>query len=187
MNLITPVILIIISIGTFFMYIDPNYQGDNLGNGKQSIKALLAEDAEYQNALNNTAAIGRKREALIAKKGQFSTENLTRLEKLLPDNIDNIKLVIDMNRIAQNHTLVLRNVKLDTGVRSDESRIGQDNNKYGTVGLSFTVSSSYTNFQNFLNDLERSLRLVDITSLSVKGSDTNIYDFSVELKTYWLK
>ncbi len=187
MNLITPVILIIISIGTFFMYIDPNYQGDNLSNGNRSIKSLLAEDAEYQDALNNTAEISRKREALITKKSQFNTEDIIRLEKLLPDNIDNIKLVIDMNRIAQNHSLILRNVKLDTGNKSNDGKIGQDNNKYGTVGLSFTVSSSYNAFQNFLADMEKSLRLVDITGLSVKGSDTNVYEFSVELKTYWLK
>ena len=187
MNLITPVILIIISLGIFFGYVDPNYRGENLSNGNRSIQSLLAEDNEYQTALNNTTEIRKKREALVNKRGQIDPEALAKLEKLLPDNVDNIRLVIDMNRIAQNHSLVLKNLKLDTAMKTETGKLGPDNSKYGTVGLSFSVNSSYDNFQNFLTDLEKSLRLVDIIDLSVTGNDTNLYDFSVSLKTYWLK
>ena len=188
MNLITPVILIIISIGTFFAYVDPNYRGENLSNGKRSILSLQAENTEYQDALKNATEIRNKREALISKKGAINPSDLEKLEKLLPDNIDNIRLVIDMNRIAQNHALVLKNIKLNTAAKPEAgAKLGQNNTKYGTVGLSFSVNSSYDNFQNFLSDLEKSLRLVEITDLSVTGNDTGIYDFSVGLKTYWLK
>jgi Tfp pilus assembly protein PilO len=187
MNLITPLILIIISIGTFFVYIDPNYRGENLSNGNLSVKNLQTELAKYEKALNDTTTIRKNRENLVQKMSQINPDNLSKLEKLLPDNVDNIKLVIDMNRIAQNHTLNLKNIKLDTGIKTDSDKLGQDNSKYGTVGLSFSVSSSYGNFQNFLNDLEKSLRLVDITDLSVTANDNGIYDFSVSLKTYWLK
>lgn len=187
MNLITPIILIIISIAVFFGYIDPNYRGTDLSGGRRSIQSLQAEDGEYQTALNNTTEIRKKREALVVKRGEINPNDLTKLEKLLPDNVDNIKLVIDMNQIAQNHTLTLKNIKLNTSPTADPNKLGQDNSKYGTVSLSFTVSSSYDNFQNFLTDLEKSLRLVDITDLSVTGNETGVYDFSVGLKTYWLK
>lgn len=187
MNLITPIILIIISLGTFFMYVDPNYRGTNLGNGSRSVLDLQKEDGEYQAALNNTTAIRMKRQSLVDKQGQINPDSLSRLEALLPDNVDNIKLVIDMNQIAQNHSLTLKNIKLDNAVKADPSKLGQDDSKYGTVGLSFTVNSSYDNFQNFLTDLEKSLRLVEITDLAVTGNDTGIYEFSVGLKTYWLK
>jgi Tfp pilus assembly protein PilO len=187
MNLITPLILIIISIGIFFGYVDPNYRGTDLGNGKKSITSLQIEDAEYKKALSNTTKIRDQRKALVDKNAAMDPVALAKLEKLLPDNIDNIKLVINMNQIAQNRTLTLKNIKLDTSVKSDTNQLGKDNSKYGTVGLSFTVTSSYDNFQNFLNDLEKSLRLVEITDLSVSGSDTGIYEFSVGIKTYWLK
>jgi Tfp pilus assembly protein PilO len=187
MNFITPIILIIISIGTFFIYVDPNYRGQNLSGGNRSVQSLQAEDSEYQTALNNTTAIRAKRDALTAKRSNFDPNDLSRLEQLLPDNIDNIKLVIDMNQIAKNHTLALKNIKLDTNIKPNPAQLGADQSKYGTVGLSFTVSSSYDNFQSFLSDLERSLRLVEITNLAVSGNDSGIYDFSVGLKTYWLK
>ncbi len=187
MNLITPIILIIISIATFFGYIDPAYRGTDLSDGVRSVQSLQAEQAEYQKALNNSNEIRRKRESLVQKRGEINPINLVKLQKLLPDNIDNIKLVIDIRNIAENHALTLKNIKLDTAVKEETNKLGQDNSKYGTVGLSFLVTSSYDNFQNFLTDLEKSQRLVDVTDLSVIGNDTGVYDFSVGLKTYWLK
>jgi Tfp pilus assembly protein PilO len=187
MNFITPIILILISFGVFFGYVDKNYRGENLGGEKRSVKSLMAEESEYKSALDNTVNLRSKREQLIDKRSQITPADLERLEKLLPDNIDNIKLVIDMNNIAADHGLTLKSIKLDTEVKSDSSKLGKDENKYGIVGLTFSVSASYENFLNFLTNLEKSLRLVDITDLSVSGSDSGVYDFTVGLKTYWLK
>ena len=187
MNIITPLILIIISIGTFFAYTDKNYRGTELANGDKSIQELQAEYANYQEALTNDQAIREQRQKLQDKKGKFSEENIVKLEKLLPDNIDNIKLIIDMNNIASKRGLELKGAKLDTSVKTDPNKLGADNSKYGTVGISFSVVSSYDNFQVFLKDLEKSLRLVEVTDLSVTGNNNGLYDFSVGLKTYWLK
>lgn len=187
MNIITPLILIIISIGTFFAYIDPNYRGENLSNGKRSIVSLQEEVNQYEQALSDTIAIRAKRQEIQNQKSSFDPKQVEKLEKLLPDNIDNIKLIIDMNNIATKHNLVLKGAKLDTTAKADPNKLGEDNNKYGTIGISFSVTTSYKKFQDFLTDLERSLRLVDITDLSVSGNNTGLYDFNVMLKTYWLK
>jgi len=169
------------------MYIDPNYRSTNLGNGAKSIQELQNEEVQYKASLDNSSAIRKKRQDLVDKEGSINPTNLSNLQKLLPDNIDNIKLVIGMNQIAQDHNLTLKDVKLDTSIKTDPNKLGVDTSKHGTVGLSFSVASSYDNFQTFLTDLEKSLRLVEITDLSVTGSDNGIYTFSVGLKTYWLK
>lgn len=187
MNFITPIILIIISIAAFFGYIDPTYRGENLGEGKRSVQSLRLEDGEYQKALNDTQKIREQRDSLQDRSNSFDPEEIKKLEQLLPNNVDNIKLVMDMNHIASIHGLILKNIKLDTAVKADPSKLGADNNPYGTVGLSFSVTASYDNFQNFLVDLEKSLRLVDIVDLSVSANDTGLYEFAVGLRTYWLK
>ncbi len=169
----------------FFGYVDPNYRGNDQEN--RSVKSLLAEDAQYQEALNNSSKIRQKRDALIQKKNDFSEDQINRLEELLPDNVDNIKLVISIKNIAQNHGLVLKNIKLNSAPVTDNKKLGADHSKYGTVGLSFAVAANYSSFQNFLKDLEKSLRLVDVTDLAVNANDVGTYDFSVSLKTYWLK
>ena len=185
MNILTPLILIIISFGVFFGYVDPNYRGTDVNS--PSVQSLQAEDGQYQSALNNSSKIRQQRDALTTKMENMTADQLSRLQELLPDNVDNIKLVIDMNNIAQNHSLVLKSVKLNTSAGTNPTALGASTAKYGTVGLSFTVTASYNDFQNFLTDLEKSLRLVDITDLSVTGNNTNLYDFSVGLNTYWLK
>ena len=168
------------------MYTDPNYRGMDPIN--RSVISLQEEDKTYQETLNSADEIRKKRDTLIDKRGRINPEDLAKLEQLLPDNVDNIKLVIDINQIAQNHGLVLKNIKLNSIKEADaDSTLGQVVSKYGTVGLSFLINSSYDNFQNFLTDLEKSLRLVEITELNVTGNDTGLYDFSVNLKTYWLK
>ena len=169
------------------MYTDKIYRGSGFGEESRNIQSLLAEDAEYQKALTNTTALKAKRQVLVDKMNQMNSESLTKLESMLPDNIDNIKLIIDMDNIANQHNLVLKGAKLDTSAKTDPSKLGSDDSKYGTIGISFSVTASYENFQNFLTDLEKSLRLVEITDLSVSGNNTGLYDFSVGLKTYWLK
>lgn len=186
MNLITPIILIIVSIGVFFAYINPNYRGTDPEN--KSIQVLRDENKEYLDALNNSEIIRSKRETLMNKNKQFNQDKVADLEKLLPDNIDNIKLVKSIDDIAKSRALALKNIKLDTStVTADPKKLGAENKKYGTVGLSFSVSASYDNFYLFLKDLEKSLRLMDVVDLSVTGNDSGLYDFSVSLKTYWLK
>ena len=92
-----------------------------------------------------------------------------------------------MTNIANQHNLTLKGARLDTNAKIDPNKLGADTSKYGTVGISFSVSATYEKFQDFLADLEKSLRLVEITDLSVSGNNTGLYDFSVGLKTYWLK
>jgi len=187
MNILTPLILIIISIGTFFAYIDPNYRGQNLANGEKSVQQLQKEESDFQTALTRSSEIRAKRQQLQDKKGSFDLGDLAKLEKLLPDNIDNIKLIIDITNIATKHNLELKGAKLETGVKTDSNKLGAVDMKYGTVGISFSVTASYAKFQDFIADLEKSLRLVEITDLAVNGNTTGLYDFSIGLKTYWLK
>ena len=65
--------------------------------------------------------------------------------------------------------------------------IGKDNSAYGSLGVSFTTSASYNTFLAFIRDLEKSLRIMDITAIQFGASDTQVYDYSVDIRTYWLK
>jgi hypothetical protein len=56
------------------------------------------------------------------------------------------------------------------------------------VTLGFSVNGSYGVFQSFLVDLAQSLRVVDITSVTVGAGDRpGSYQYNIEVKTYWLK
>ncbi len=192
MSFIVPIILILTSIGIFFGYIDPNYKGDVPADSSvkyqdYSIQALQQVTSGFNEIAQNSTNIIQKRDTLIAKKKNISTEDTDRLEKLLPSNIDNIRLIIEIGKIATGRGLTLRNVSVGNFNGNNAQAAADTNTTYGTLSLSFTVTSNYNNFLNFLSDLEDNLRIIDVTGISFNATDSGNYDFNVTLNTYWLK
>ncbi len=106
------------------------------------------------------------------------------LKKFLPDSIDNVRLIIDINQIASDNGMTIRNISIKG---NDSNSIGPDSRTYGIATLGFSVSGPYQTFKKFLTALETSLRLVDVTSLSFSAGDKDQYEYNVEIKAYWLK
>jgi Tfp pilus assembly protein PilO len=178
MSNLASIILIVASLGLFFGYIDPTYK-----NVKQEI---TAKKEEYAKALENSKNVREERSRLVAKYTTIKEENIDKLTKMLPDNIDNVRLLIDLDEIAKGHSMRIRDFRTDTGEKSDT--IGKGVAGYGTLTVTFSTTATYNTFLAFLKDLEQSLRILDVTTISFASSDTNdVYDYSISLKTYWLK
>ncbi len=186
-----PTLLIIAALGLFFTFTDSTYT---------KVKELKTKVADLNDALGRSKEILKKRTDLQNQYKSFSARDLESIEKLLPNNVDNIQLILDINGIARNHGMVLKGIKIGgdqtasantTATASQTSAapraLGPDKSTIGSLTLSFNVSASYEDFISFIKDLEQSLRIVDITSLSFKVSDTGPYQYAVTIKTYWLK
>jgi len=190
MKPLTPIIFIIVSVIIFFTVTDPIYK---------EVKDLKVKYAEYQDVLDKSAQLLKQRKALQDKYDSFSKEDLDRLQKLLPDVVDNVRLIIDMQGIADQpeFKLKLANIRLDestvskAGVKApasgSPSSVTSGEGKYGVIPMGFSVSTDYNTFLSFLEALESSLRIVDITNISLTPGANNVYSFNVSLKTYWLK
>lgn len=190
MNFIVPIILIIASLGVFFGYVDPNYRGQGTGNAADystyGVIPLQAELTKFQDIANSSNKIVAERESLVQKKNTITDADQTKLEKLLPSNIDNIRLIIEISDIAKKRNLLVKNISVGD-IKQSTNSVGPNNSAYGTLSMSFTVNSSYSNFISFLQDLESNLRIVDITNINFAATDSGFYDFSVSFNTYWLK
>ena len=53
------------------------------------------------------------------------------------------------------------------------------------VTLKFTAT--YEDFLDILRDIESSLRLIEVSSISFEPGDSAQYEYTVKLKTFWLK
>ncbi len=185
MRLILPSILIISAIGLFAMYTNNAYQGP------EGIKSLQAQVAAFDEALDKAQELKKNRDSLLSKRNTFAAQDLQRLERILPDNVDNIRFVIDINGIAARRNLSLKNVALGTISDAKESRsalsIGSSGDPVGSAEISFSVVATYEEFLAFLQDLERSLRIVDVENISFSSaSAAGKYDFELTIRTYWL-
>ncbi len=183
MRSLLPLILVIAAVGLFAGYVNPTYQ---------ATKTIAAQVDSYNQALTTSKQLRAQRDTLLSKRATFSTDDVQKLERMLPDNVDNIRLIIDINNIAARHSLTLKNVSLGTVSSASTARsavaVGASGDPVGSVELGFTTSASYANFAAFLTDLEHSLRLVDIEKLNFKVADPkiDINDYTFTIRTYWL-
>jgi Tfp pilus assembly protein PilO len=184
MKPLTPIIFIIVSIAVFFAFTDPIYK---------EVKELQIKDAQFQDVLDKSTELLKQRKALQDKYDSFSKEDLDRLQKLLPDTVDNVRLIIDIDEIAKRYGLTIKGVRLDdtkvgkNGTKDATATITAGEAKFGSIPMGFSVNADYNTFLSFLEDLESSLRIVDVTNISLRPGANNIYSFDVSIKTYWLK
>lgn len=181
---ITALILIALSVGIYFTFTKAKLA---------ELSSIKAVNTEYKQAIDNATRLVQARDRVIKDDINIKEEDNIRLDKILPDNVDNVRLIIDVkDNIAARHGLFLKNIRTNSpeDVTEGARNISPDqsfSNGYGTVTLSFGVTTSYQTFINFLKDLEASLRIMDVSKLSIASGETGNYDFNVEVKTYWLK
>ncbi len=193
MTNITAAILILLSVGLFFGYVNPTYGGTTGSSvlAEKSIKELKIEQANYVDALSKAHEIETARTGLLEKYNAIPKDDLDKLVKLLPDHVDSVRLIIDINNIAAAYGMTLKNITLIDDKETPApaaSSIGPTTQKYASVGLRFSVSGTYDNFRTFLHDLEQSLRIIDVTTIgfSVKP-ESDTYEYALTVGTYRLK
>lgn len=184
MRIILPIILVVTAVGLFSLHTNPTYQ---------RIKGLQAQVGAFNDALDKTQELKTRRDELLSKRNTFSVENVQKLERILPDHVDNIRFIIDINEIAAGRNLTLKNVSLGTISDSKTARsslaVGTSGDPVGSAEVSFAMTATYDEFLAFLQDLEHSLRIIDVEKISFKaatGASSDRYEFSLTLKTYWL-
>jgi len=179
MKFLVPVILIIASAAIFFLFTDEVYN---------DVKVLQAEEAQFSEALERSKELQAVRDELNARYNTFSGSDIDKLEKLLPDGIDVVRLILELDSIAQTHGLQVNSIAVQEDAGSAEG-LGPAQGAYQTVSLSFSVTATYDDFFVFIEDLERSLRIVDLASLSFTAPESGsaLYTYAITLQTYWLR
>ncbi|MCR4280774.1 MAG: hypothetical protein NUV88_00355 [Candidatus Kaiserbacteria bacterium] len=192
---ILSVLGIIIAGFVFFEYTQPAY--DN-------INALQAKITQYNQALDKSAELQKLKDTLLTRYNSFNPDAKIRLQKMVPDHVDNIRLILDIDSLAGRSGMAIQNVVISTpsSEGSDQTVIGAistGKQKYDSLTLKFTVRSTYANFVKFMEQLESSLRIVDTVSLAVTpdsgagnaqvggASGGNYYKYDITIRTFWLR
>ncbi|MFA5791787.1 MAG: hypothetical protein WC884_01995 [Candidatus Paceibacterota bacterium] len=195
---ILPIILIGITLSLFVMFVNPVYN---------DISILRKEVVSYNEALDNSKMLESERDKLTAQYNSINVDNLIKLQKFLPENVDNIRLILEIEQIALPYGMVLKDVKYNTSDADTTSNktgsiqggeiVKPGNKDYGIFNLEFSTSGTYNNFINFTKDIESNLRMVDIASVvfssdaninsNTKISSSEIYKYNFKIKTYYLK
>ncbi|HEY4486222.1 MAG TPA: type 4a pilus biogenesis protein PilO [Candidatus Paceibacterota bacterium] len=172
------IVVLVASIALFAMVVNPLYQ---------EVKGIRTQAGQLDDALNDSKRIQDLRASLLERFNAITDADLARIRKVLPDNVDNVRLVLEISRVASEHGLILRDVRAAEAPKTKAGIIGPDESPHGTIGLGVTVAGPYRSFIGFLEDIEKGLRLVTVTSLSFNATVEDFNQYTMTLETYWLK
>lgn len=193
---IIPILLVTLSFGSYFLYTKDYYE---------QAKVVKADVVKLRSAQEKLTEALKKKDKLAMSYNALDTSLIDRLEKLMPSNLDNIKLIIDVDRTAKQYGMILNAVKFDvdqqakqttttvgaatgTTIVRDNATAKDSKKDYNEFSLTMTVTGTFANFTKLISDMEKNLRIVDITSITFDAQDSkDVYKFEIKSNIYWLK
>ncbi|MDO8552402.1 MAG: hypothetical protein Q7S01_02595 [bacterium] len=201
-KIIISIVSLALAGAAFFMYTEPTY-------GKtQELQQVIEERNQ---ALQKAGELKTLQDTLLSKFNAFDKGDLARLHKLLPDHVDNVRLILDLDRLAGTFGMAVQNVVISRSASEDAGKtvigsLGSGKQNYDSLTLKFSTHGTYSNFIRFMESLESSLRIVDMVSLSISPDAQSAstasasgkagtasrqaeysYKYDVTLRTYWLR
>jgi Tfp pilus assembly protein PilO len=177
---IIPAISVIIAIAIFFIYVNPMWTG-SIANAK----AAIAVDDQDLVSINQYIA---QQNTLASERDAIDPASLSSLSTFLPGSVDNVGLILDLNALAARSKLSVGNIDVVANSQSAGSSVAVGTaNPVGSVDLSLSAVGTFDDLQSFLSGVEKSERLLDVRDLTVRGSDTGVYNYQMTLRLYWLR
>lgn len=186
MRSLTPILSLIVSVVLFVFFVQPRYV--EVQHIRAEIDKHIKAVATYNEFKNKLAS------KLDIKTSRTAAQN-EQLDKLVPEKVDDTKLLVDLETLSQSHNLLFGNIdvsKSDIGLKQSSNNSGNtgavnlESNNLSTVDISFDVIGTYDQFKQFILDLERSNTLFEVVELSFDSSDTPYQQFSLTVRVYTL-
>lgn len=160
MRTITPFLSIVIAVLLLFFFTQPQY--DN-------IQVVQKEIDEYSSATEKYKEFSTKLEEKLNSIQTYSLVQNSRLARLAPQDLDEAKLLVDIEDIVKRQNMLFGNIDVET--RTIESNEGPDaivseETELITVDVTFEAIGTYEQFKSLLRSLEQSLTLLEVTEIS---------------------
>jgi hypothetical protein len=181
-NRIVPLLFIIIAIAVFFVYTDPTYSKD--------VQSLRDEIRSVGNARSAAEKFRQTEAQLIQERDTVSLEERRRIEELLPDTVENVDVILDLDSLAEAQNVQIVDVDVSnapTGGNANGTIIEPSETPENSLLITITALGTYERMRGFIQALERSLRAIDIVEISFPTSQTGVYRFAITLRVYWLR
>lgn len=177
-QLILAVILTAAAIGMFFGWTQGMLD---------KISAVQKEKQSLEDVLSRFYDLRKTKNELIEKYNSITIQDLEKLREIIPESTNEGDLIVEFENLTSDHGLLLKQIDIK---HIDEKRgisliVGEK--PFKELPISLTVDGSYTSIKEFLASIEKSLRIIDIESLSFNAGDIDSYEFSISAKAYFQK
>jgi hypothetical protein len=180
---ILPILFIVIAVGLFFVYINPVYT--------KKVLPLRQEIQAYNATLAAAADFNNKEAQLARDRSSIPADSITKLEAYLPDGVDNVQLILDLNALAARSGVQLSNFNIRSAgsdnMSGNELVSGGGGKAVESLDLTVKAVGTYNGFRTFLSGVERSLRPLDLVQMTLSDSATGVYSYDMTFRIYWLQ
>src|SRR3989338_9715056 len=152
---LSAILTFVLAGGIFSLYTKPAYTGPGTPENP-SVNEIKAQIAQYDEALKKVEQLEQLKQRLLAKFNSFNTDDIPRLETMIPDHVDNIGLILELDKIANKYGMTLENVDVDAmpasrggDIATGDSSIGSWQH-YDSLTLRFSTFGTYEYFGTFL-------------------------------------
>lgn len=175
-KLITAIIIIAIVASGYYFILEPKYQQVGSG-GAYDLDRLQSELAQKQSYFEDLRE-------LDANYQKVSKEKLTALEKILPAQRDIPGLFVQLQALAEEHSLFLASVSINEVPEAIKSKEKVSTIKRLNISLNLIGSenSGYDEIKEFLSTLEYNLRLFDVNAVYFSPDSPT---YSINIFTYY--
>lgn len=181
-----PFAALALAAAVIFGYIVPTY--------KNSIVSSQAQIQSYTNALAAAKNFSTKEADLEKQRAAIAPDDLTRLNAFLPDGVNNVQLILDLDGLAARSGMALSNFDIDVNSVSNSTNPSdptaltlESASPVDSVQLTVETTGTYAQFRTFLAGLEESLRPLDIVDLKVAPGNGGAYKYDLTIRIYWLQ
>ena len=180
-----PIVLLLLALAIFVGYVNPTYT--------KHILVLQSQIKQYNSTLAAAGDFNRKESELATARTAIPADAIARLQAFLPDGVDNVQLILDLNSLAAKTGIQLSNFDIQSSVSAsaDQSSgaLPLETSARATDSIDVTVSATgtYSSFRAFLDGVERSLRPLDLVQMTLTDSATGVYTYNLTFRIYWMR
>ncbi|KND50354.1 MAG: putative pilO [Parcubacteria bacterium C7867-007] len=185
MTRLLPFAALVLAGALVFGYIVPTY--------KNTISTTQSRIDSYESALAAAKRFSAKEADLAQQRAAIDPASIARLEAFLPDGVNNVQLILDLDGLAARSGMTLSNFNIDVssvtnGVSATDptALVLETGDPVDSIELSVEATGTYSEFRTFIDGIERSLRPLDIVNIEVSNGANGIYRYTMTMRIYWL-
>ncbi len=193
MSRLLPFVAVVFSIAIIALYVRPTYSGP-IHDTRELIKS-------YDDALAAADRFKAKEAELTQARSQIPPDSLSRLDEFLPDGVDNVQLILDLNALAARSGMTLSDFDTQnsssgtSATPANDASLANTTQPLGLVSsspidslnLTFKGVGTYNSFRTFVDGMESSLRPLDIINVDVTRAESGVYTYVMSVRIYWLR
>ena len=186
-------LLLVVTVALYMLVISPVYSGEgNIWAPSSGISNLKSLNKQYTSTLVQIDTIERGAEALYKDYTNLNPEVLSKMNILLSDSVDQVKLRNEVVTIASRSGLAL-----------EELEVKKERLPYKGLDVylvTFSLKARYPVFKRFITDIDKNMRFYNLESIILERqperetedqrsslTDKDILNIQVKFRVYQIK